>query len=225
MLVSQRRTSGRPLCMDSERSAEAGGLIAFGLEHRRSDRRAAAYVDKILKGTKPSESPVEQPRVRPGHQHETARALGLRSRRRCWRVRIRSSSHRPARSCGPRGPVASPRCSPPGAAGGGSVTIGYLGETSPSRSAPGRRLPRGLCQLGTWRNRPSSSRTEGPRDSDERRRSSRGELVRSSRYHPHGRHPVLWRPASDPIDPHRHSDAGTRWRPASWRASRSQAGT
>jgi putative ABC transport system substrate-binding protein len=67
-----------PAIYISRDSAEAGGLISYGPDRRRIYRRAAEYVDKILKGANPTDLAVEQPtKFELIINLKTAKALGL----------------------------------------------------------------------------------------------------------------------------------------------------
>jgi|GraSoiStandDraft_5_1057265.scaffolds.fasta_scaffold41170_2 putative tryptophan/tyrosine transport system substrate-binding protein len=67
-----------PAIYESREFVDAGGLISYGIDVNAMQRRAAVYVDKILKGTKPSDLPVEQPaKFQLVINLKTAKTLGL----------------------------------------------------------------------------------------------------------------------------------------------------
>ncbi len=68
-----------PVMYASRADAEAGGLIGYGVDPLETYKRAAAYVDRILKGAKPGELPVQQPtKLELGVNLKTAAALNIK---------------------------------------------------------------------------------------------------------------------------------------------------
>jgi putative ABC transport system substrate-binding protein len=77
-IVELAAQSRLPAMYGVKEYAEAGGLMTYGVNLRESFRRAATYVDRILKGAKPGDLPIEQPtKFEFVVNLKTATALGL----------------------------------------------------------------------------------------------------------------------------------------------------
>jgi putative ABC transport system substrate-binding protein len=67
-----------PAMYNNRAFPDAGGLMSYGSDLKAQFRRAAYYVDRILKGTKPADLPVEQPMTFDFVVNmKTARELGI----------------------------------------------------------------------------------------------------------------------------------------------------
>jgi len=63
LIIKLAQNNQLPTISSSREMTEAGGLMSYGQDVAVHYRRAAAYVDKIFKGAKPSTLPIEQPTV------------------------------------------------------------------------------------------------------------------------------------------------------------------
>jgi putative tryptophan/tyrosine transport system substrate-binding protein len=77
-IISLAARFGLPAVYPRRPFTELGGLLSYGIDQLDSYRRAASYVDRILKGEKPSELPVQAPvKFELVINLKTAKALGL----------------------------------------------------------------------------------------------------------------------------------------------------
>jgi putative ABC transport system substrate-binding protein len=76
-IVELVQPTGLPAIYEARVLAARGGLMSYGPDLNEAFRRAAAYADRILKGVKPADLPIERPtRFELAVNLKTARALG-----------------------------------------------------------------------------------------------------------------------------------------------------
>ena len=77
-IVAFALKSRLPSVYENREAVEAGGLMYYGADLAESYRRVAYYVDRILKGAKPADLPVEQPmKFELMFNLKTAKQIGL----------------------------------------------------------------------------------------------------------------------------------------------------
>ena len=85
MFINQRETItgqalavGLPSIFEERQDVEAGGFMSYGVNETEGSHRSAAYVDKILKGAKPGDLPIEfATKIELAINLNTAKALHL----------------------------------------------------------------------------------------------------------------------------------------------------
>jgi putative ABC transport system substrate-binding protein len=85
MFINQRKTitghalaAGLPAIFEERQDVGAGGFMSYGVNETEGWHRASAYVDRILKGAKPGDLPIEFPtKIELVVNLKTAKALGL----------------------------------------------------------------------------------------------------------------------------------------------------
>ena len=78
-LTSNAARVGVPSMFVDERYVESGGMASYGTDNIDQSRRGASYVDKILRGAKPADLPVEEPtHYRMVLNLKTAKTLGIK---------------------------------------------------------------------------------------------------------------------------------------------------
>ena len=78
LIITLAARYGIPAIFDNRQYAELGGLISYGVDLVENIRLSAGYIDRILKGAKPADLPVQEPtKFEMVINMKTAKALGL----------------------------------------------------------------------------------------------------------------------------------------------------
>jgi putative ABC transport system substrate-binding protein len=77
-ILRQALAAGLPTLFDDRGDVAAGGFMSYGVNQREGSLRAAAFVDRIIKGARPGDLPIEfSTKIEMVINIKTARALGL----------------------------------------------------------------------------------------------------------------------------------------------------